>query len=126
MDMRAVHVAVLLAGLSLLGCASIHTPPVSEPATCNPDASLAGVWTDARMTQLGPAWVRFSFGADCAFTSRVQLLYARITESGRYAAADGVVTFERRSGTTRWPYRVDGGRLVLQEAATERHIYRRR
>jgi len=56
----------------------------------------------------------------------VQLLYARITDSGRYAATDGVVTFERRSGTTRWPYRMDAGRLVLQEAATEEHIYRRR
>ena len=78
------------------------------------------------MTQMGPAWLRFSFAPNCTFTARVQLLFARFTESGRYAAVDSVVTFERRSGTTRWPYRIAAGRLVLQEAATERYAYRRR
>jgi len=77
------------------------------------------------MTPLGPAWVRVSFAADCQFTMRIQRLYARIRESGHYGVKDGVVIFERRSGTTRWPYRVDGVRLELQEAADERYVYER-
>ena len=86
----------------------------------------SAIWTDARLTSLGPAWIRFSFGAGCAFTTRVQLLYFRVTESGRYTATDGAVTFNRQSGAMRWPYRIDARRLVLQEAPTERHVYRRR
>jgi hypothetical protein len=124
--MRAIRVALVAAGLFVTGCASIRYAPSPPSMACATDAALVGVWTDARLTQLGPAWVRFSFGADCAFRTRVQLLYFRFTESGRYSAENGVVTFDRQSGATRWPYRVDAGRLVLQEARDERHVYRRR
>ena len=78
------------------------------------------------MTPLGPAWLKFSFGADCIVRSRIQLLYARITETARYRAGDGVIAFERRTGTTRWPYRITGTTLTLHEAADEQYAYRRR
>ena len=78
------------------------------------------------MTFLGPAWVRMSLGADCRFRMRIQLLFGRIVETGLYATADGVVSFDRRSTTTRWPYRMNGGRLEITEAPSERYVYTRR
>jgi hypothetical protein len=124
--MRSMRVALTAAGLFLTGCASIRYAPPSPQIPCATDSAVVGVWTDARMTQLGPAWVRFSFGADCTIRARVQLLYFRFTESGRYSAQNGVVMFDRQSGVMRWPYLIEGQRLVLQEAPDERHVYRRR
>ena len=124
--MRSIRAALLAAGLFVTGCASIRYAPPPPQLPCATDAAVVGVWSDARMTPLGPAWVRFSFGADCTFRARVQLLYFRFTESGRYSAQDGTLTFDRQSGATRWPYRAAARRLVLQEAPDERHVYRRR
>jgi hypothetical protein len=118
-------IAVALLGWCAAGCATIHNRPL-EPATpCRPDAALVGAWTDARMTPLGPAWLRVSFAANCQFTMRIQLLYVRFRESGRYSVKDGVVSFERHSGATTWPYRVDGVRLELRETADELYVYHR-
>ena len=78
------------------------------------------------MTPLGPVWVKFSFGGDCIVHTRIQVLFTRITETARYRAREGVIKFERRGGTTEWPYRVVAKRLTLQEAPRESHSYRRR
>ena len=123
--MRSAIAAICVLAL-IAGCTSIHNPPATQPALCESDPALLGVWTDARMTPLGPVWLRFSFTADCHYTSRVQLLFARITESGAYSARDDIVSFDRQPGATRWPYRVRGDGLVLQEARDESYRYRRR
>ena len=124
--MRTFRAIGAAAVLLTAGCAAIHNPPAIAPESCLADPALMGVWTDTRMTPLGPAWVKFAFGADGTVESRIQLLYARITETARYRTGGGIVTFDRRSGTTRWPYRIVGSRLLLQEAANERYEYRRR
>lgn len=123
--MRRRVIVVVLSGLAA-ACSTIHHRPVTQPASCATDARVVGAWTDARMTFLGPAWVKMALGADCRYTMRIQMLFARIVETGHYTASDGVLNFERRSTTTRWPYRVDGGRLEIREAPEERHIYTRR
>jgi hypothetical protein len=53
-------------------------------------------------------------------------LYARIQETGRFQIHDGVVIFERRSGTTRWRYKLAGARLELEESPGETYVYKRR
>jgi hypothetical protein len=119
-------VALVLVGMTSAGCATIQHRPVEQPTACVSDPALHGVWTDARLTQLGPAWVRLSFTPDCRFSARIQLLYARIRETGCFHVQDGAITFERPSGQMRWRYRVAGAHLELEEAPGERYEYRRR
>jgi hypothetical protein len=117
---------VWMAVLTLSGCESVPPPVVTiTPSGCLMDTSLAGTWTDARLTPLGPAWARFSFGCDCSYESRIQLLFARVVERGRYYVVDGKVHFERRAGETVWPYQVAIDRLQLSESPTETHQYQR-
>jgi len=100
-------------------------PELAADQSCVTDPVLAGSWTDFRMTQLGPAWTRFTFNCDCTFESRVQLLWMRIRERGRYQAHEGQLRFQRPSRETRWSYRFDGAKLELQEAPGERQRYAR-
>ncbi|HYG62565.1 MAG TPA: hypothetical protein VEL74_08275 [Thermoanaerobaculia bacterium] len=77
------------------------------------------------MSQLGPAWVSLTFACDCTFTSSTRLPWQRIHEQGIYSLEDGVIHFERRGGTTIWPFGIDGASLRLEEAPGEFHSYRR-
>ena len=120
--------AAVLASVVASGCvASLPAgPPRFTAAQCRIDPGLAGMWTDSRMTQLGPGWMRFSFRCDCTYSGQARLLFAWIRERGQYRAADGRIRFERSSGAeTVWPYRREGETLRLTEAADETHVYRR-
>jgi hypothetical protein len=114
-----------LAAVAAAACASIVAPAVATPERCVVDAALVGTWKDSRTTQLGPAWMEFTFDCDCGFRSRVQMLWMRITEEGRYRTAGEQIHFERKGGPTAWPYQIDGDVLTLTEHPTETHTYRR-
>jgi hypothetical protein len=98
------------------GCASLRLNEVRvTPNRCAIDRALAGTWRDRRLTQLGPAWVRFDFTCDCRFSTRAQLLFLRFTERGQYRVADGAIEFERESGRMTSPYRIEDGTLFVEE-----------
>lgn len=109
------------------GCASLVLPaPRFTPDQCVIDRALVGTWTDSRMTQMGPGWMKVSLGCDCRYTSRAQLLFLRVTERGQYRAIGGQIFFEQASRQFVAPYELDGDRLRLTEHPTETHTYRRR
>lgn len=111
-----------------LGCVSASAaPPSLSPSLCAPDARLAGTWTSARASQLGPATMRFSFGCDCNYESRARVfLMMSIREKGSYRVSDGRLSFSRASGQiTTWPIRFEGDRLVLEESSDGLHVYQR-
>lgn len=117
--------AAIFAGLLITGCFSAGGPPeVPAAGTCAPDDALTGEWTDRRMSQLGPGWVRLALRCDCTYTMRIQLLWSRIREEGVYRVEDGELVLQRESGETRWSFELDGDRLSLEEAAGEVHPYR--
>jgi hypothetical protein len=117
--------ATILVGLLTTGCISIGGPPeVPSGATCSPDEALIGVWTDHRVSQLGPGRVRLTLRCDCTYTMRIQLLWSRIREEGLYRVEGEELVFQRESGETRWPFELDGDRLSLEEGAGEVHPYR--
>ena len=120
--MRFLPIVLVVFAVS---CASRSLPLSRVVTPCASDPSLRGTWTDTRMTQFGPAWVKLSLEPDCTSRMRIQLLWLRITESAGYHTADGVLIFERASGDTRWPYEVAGNRLGLREARDETHSYTR-
>lgn len=124
----APWISACVALFTLSGCEPASPPVVRTAAgQCLADMSLAGTWTDFRMTPLGPAWAQFSFGCDCTYRSQIRLLYSRIVERGKISVANGTLTFQRRSGaTTVWPYRITGGQLQLTESADETHQYQQR
>ena len=76
---------------------------------------------------MGPATMRFSFGCDCDYESRVRLfMMLSIREKGSYWVGDGQLSFSRASGEiTTWPFRFEGDRLVLEESSDGLHVYRR-
>jgi hypothetical protein len=123
--MRRARSFCLVAVLLSAGCATI--PPRAEltPPPWVIDPAIVGEWSDARMTQLGPAWIHLSLGADCISRARIQLLFTRITMTSRYQAREGAVTFFETSRDWRCPYRLIDGHLELQEAADERNTYSR-
>lgn len=118
---RWVSVAVISGACATRGL----DPRVTSTGPCTVDSGFAGTWTDMRMTQLGPAWVKFTFECDCTYESRVQLLWMRIRERGRYHAQSGRVRFVRPSGEVTWGYRLEGGRLELEEAPGDLRRYAR-
>jgi hypothetical protein len=124
---RGLTIERLLPGLAVAavlvgGCASIGGPPERlDAAACEPDDALTGAWTDRRMGQLGPAWVRLTLRCDCTYSMRIQLLWFRIREEGGYRVEGGELVFERESGETRWPFVLDGDRLSVEEAPGEAH-----
>ena len=123
------RLSLILIGSSVAatGCTSIGlAEPRLTAAQCRTDAALVGTWTDARMTQLGPAWIGYTLRGDCSFTTTIQLLGIRITERGQYRADGGRIYFERASGQTVMPYRVENDHLLLTESAYGVEGYRRR
>lgn len=124
---KTVRVCACIAVLMLCGCESASTPVVRmTPGRCLTDMSLAGTWSDVRMTPLGPAWAQFTFGCDCSYRSQIQLLFSRVVERGQFAVGNGELHFQRRSGETNWPYRVTGELLQLVESPKETHQYQQR
>lgn len=115
---------LLVAVLSATGCATIDATALTFPAAtpCIADPAVVGTWTDARLTQLGPAWVRLTLTCDCRYEWRGQLLFGRITKRGAYRAADQVLHFPRDPDL---PYTVEDGRLELTEFPGEHHVYSR-
>ena len=125
---RVCHIScgVILGAVTLTGCASFTLPaPRLTPAQCTTEPALVGTWTDTRLTQLGPAWEKISFSADCSFDQRAQLLFFRFTESGQYRVENGRIQFERQGGRRYVPYRFDDDTLVLTDAPGEELTYRR-
>jgi hypothetical protein len=117
----------LALSVTATGCLSMSPRLHAEQPTppCIIDPNVVGTWTDARMTQVGPAWVKLSLRRDCTSHFRAQLLWARITEQSRYGTSDGVIVFERASGQTDWRYEIKDGQLHLQEFPGEMHAYNR-
>ena len=116
---------VPLVATAIVGCASIRPRAPQAAAACTVDSSLVGEWTDRRMTQLGPAWMKLSLHGDCRSTIRAQLLWMRIARHAPYRVTDGAILFQQVAGETRWPFRVAGDRLYVEEFAGEHHAYRR-
>lgn len=124
---RTLHLGALLA-LLVLGCVSSSVAPQRiTPRPCVIEPKLIGTWKSSRFSQLGPASMKFSFGCDCTYESRVRvLLLMSIRERGSYAAKDGELIFSRASGDiTTWPYRFEEDRLILDESPDESRSYQR-
>jgi hypothetical protein len=77
------------------------------------------------MTQLGPAWVEYSFGCDCSVKTRVQLMWMRITERARYSTNAGEIHYDRKGGPMKQSYRFDGEKLMLTDAPGEVYAHTR-
>lgn len=124
--MRAfLRPGIALAALLVAACASIgELPETPDAGSCETASALAGTWTDRRMSQLGPSWVRLSLSCECTYTMRIQLLWFRLREAGVHRVAGEELVFERESGETRWPFVLEGDRLSLEEAPGEVHEYR--
>jgi hypothetical protein len=123
--MKLTLFAGLIALAASVACASIRTRTPQPAGACAVDPSLAGEWTDTRMTQLGPAWMKLSLRVDCRSTMRGQLLWIRITKHAPYRVADGKIVFGDDGGDTVWPFRLEGDTLYVEEFAGEHHVYRR-
>jgi hypothetical protein len=116
----------LVAAAGAVGCASIHVPPRLTTVQCVVDPAVTGSWTDRRMTQLGPAWVKVTLGCDCTKRDRAQLLWMRITGTSQYRAEAGMLQVETQRGPViAWPYRIDGDVLSITEAPGEVQTYTR-
>lgn len=122
----APALAILSLSLVLSGCVTISPPTTpAAMAPCTIAGPLTGTWTDARMTSLGPAWVRLDLRDNCAFTYRIQLLWMRITEHGIYETAGDRLVLTRKTSTTTWPYDLVGRELRLTEAQNETYVMTR-
>lgn len=76
------------------------------------------------MSQLGPAWMTLSLRCGCVYRTTSRLLWTAIREEGNYRTASGTLVFARPAGgDTRWPYRFEDGKLIIEESAGERHVY---
>jgi rhomboid family GlyGly-CTERM serine protease len=115
----------LLAPLALTSCLTFSDPVKRvPPAECNV-RELAGSWHDWRMTQLGPAFVRVTFGCDCRYVMHTQLLWAHLTGRGNFVEERGAVRLIRPSSqdlTLR--FERQGDELTVDEQG-ERHVYTR-
>ena len=115
---------LLVLACSLGACASSSLPsPRFSPEACVVDPRIVGTWKSGRFSQLGPAWMSFTFTCDCRFDSHVQLLWGRITDRGQFRTTGDRIVFERPSVTMSWPYRIEQGALWLTEAPDETHRY---
>jgi len=99
---------------------------LSALAWCRPDGALTGAWRNSRMTSLGPVRAHVAFTADCKYRMALNGLFFRIREEGAFRVENDAIVFSRENGSeTRWPYRIEGGRLVLQESPKESWTYDR-
>jgi hypothetical protein len=115
---------LLVWACSLGACASSTLPSLRfSPEACVVDPRIPGTWKSSRFSQLGPAWMSFTFTCDCRFDARVQLLWMRINERGQFRTTGDRVVFERPSGTMSWPYRIEQGALWLTEGPDDTHRY---
>ena len=105
----------------------VHHPDPGQraPGGLFPDEEVVGVWKSSRVSQLGPARMRFDLRCDCTYESKVGLLSMRIREEGYYRVGEGEIDFLRPEGGTEWPYELRDGKLLLTEAPGEVHEYRR-
>lgn len=55
---------------------------------------------------------------------RVSLMFGRITEDGEFRTEDDRIVMSRSNSETVWPFRFDGDKLLLTEAADETHEYK--
>lgn len=117
--------AAAVAGWILTSCVSMEAPGRRVVDHCQPDQRLAGTWKSYRRSQLGPGWITLNLACDCTFDTRIRLLWMGIREQGFYRIDGGSIHFERRGGTTSWPFGFEGASLRLEEAPGEFHIYRR-
>ena len=124
---KVISSLVLAACVLLAGCASFTPPaPRLTREQCMTDAALVGTWSDTRLTQLGPAWEKISFAADCSYSLRAQLLFFRFRDRGQYRIENGNIQFERQAGRRVVPYRLDdNGMLLVTDAPGEILSYRR-
>lgn len=116
---------VLLFTAAILGCVSTSAaPPDLHPERCVVDSRLPGTWKSERRSQAGPASMRFVFGCDCTYESRVRVALTSIREQGSYWTMDDRLHFSRATGVvTTWPFRFDGDRLLLREGGDEWHAF---
>lgn len=124
MSLAAAAVAGVLAG----GCVStMEAPPGLSAGPCEPEAALVGTWRSTRFSQLGPAVMTFRFDCDCTYVAKTHLLFASLRERGTYGVREGRLSLSRASGKiTAWPFRLEAGRLLLEEHDEEVHAYTRR
>ena len=118
--------ALAVATVLVSGCYSSGTaPPHLGPRSCRADPELVGTWRSYRLSQVGPAWMTFALDCDCTYVSRVRTLFMTHREKGRYWNEPGRLSFSRANGTvTTWPFRIENGRLLLEELEGEVHSYR--
>jgi hypothetical protein len=126
--MRRMAKVWLIAAALITGCVSLGPLAVQvDTLRCEIEEAIAGTWTDTRLTQMGPAWVTYSLGCDCHYQVRIQLMWMRISERGRYQVAGGNIEFDRESGKqTITPYRLEGGQLYLTDAPGEVYAHHRK
>lgn len=59
------------------------------------------------------------------YVARVRTLFTIHREKGRYWSEPGRLSLSRANGTdTTWPFRIENGRLLLEEFEGEVHSYR--
>ena len=127
--MRRLRLALVPAAAAILSaCVSTGTAPEHlGPLFCRADPALVGVWHSTRMSQLGPASMTLAFECDCTYRAKTRVFWLiAVRETGRYWQRNGRLSLSRASGAvTAWPWKVEGGRLLLEEAEGEVHAYRR-
>ena len=110
--------ALLLAPLALAACSIPCATPAVAPNRYCPE--LAGVWSDFRTTQLGPARVRLSLGEDCRYRLGARLMFGSVCTAGTYAIDGNRLRLwpdgEEADGKEMvWPFERRFDRLVLHE-----------
>jgi hypothetical protein len=123
---RILLIALCLSSLTSCISARGGDPRLLSAPECKLGRDVAGTWRSFRSSQMGPAWMTVTLGCDCTYRTAVQLLWLRVVEEGVANYHGDEIVFTRKSGSeTRWPYRLQGGRLLLTESPTEEHGYRR-
>ena len=122
--MKNTIVPALILSLLSLNCASSAVPPAAT-ATCAPSPELLGRWKSYRTSSLGPAWMSLTLDCDCTARVVSQLLFFRYSEVVPYRIEDDELVFTREHSETRWPFSFNAKTLIVQEAPSESHRYRR-
>ncbi len=134
--------AAVVVSLASAGCVhNIGQRPIKGAAaaeeaagSCELDERLLGVWRNVRSSQLGSAKMRFRFGCDCSYETRITLFWGlfRAKESGPIRTAEQAIVFGRVRGRepnsdyeTAWPYEFVGSDLLLSEGDEQAHRYRK-
>lgn len=114
----------------MTACTSnLGTAPTKLTKPGDLDNRLAGTWVSDRSTQTGPGRMRMELHCDGTYETKVKAFLGlmRIREQGEAWASEDVLHLSRANGeTTRWSYRFDNGRLMLEETAGEWHRYVRK